>query len=361
MKLALIRRQFSATGGAELYLQRLLVALRDADHELHLFAETWNMRPEGVHLHPVVVNADRANRPRQFAEATRREVDRHEFDCVFSLERTLQQDVYRAGDGLHRVWLQRRRQFAPWWRKPFVTGGAFHRNMIQLESRTFAPDNTRHIIVNSEMVRGEIVENFNFPSHRIHLVRNGIDVDRFHRGNRKAVRGRLGIHDDEFVMLFVGSGWERKGLKYFLRAYRGVARENVRALIVGKGRPPAFGGSGAIFTGPMPQVEDAYAAADLLVFLPIYEPSSNVVAEALAADLPVITTRFNGAAELIREGKTGTVIHDPSDTPTVVHAIERWHAKRGQSETTPDKELSLDRNVTETMEILNLAAADKKR
>ena len=55
-------------------------------------------------------------------------------------------------------------------------------------------------------------------------------------------------------------------------------------------------------------LEDAYAAADLLVVLPIYEPCSNVVAEALAADLPVITTRCNGACELIREGKTGSII-----------------------------------------------------
>ena len=361
MKLALIRRQFSATGGAELYLQRLLIALREAGHELHLYTESWNSKPEDVKLHPISVKADRADRLPSFAKAVHQEIAKEDFDCIFSLERTLKQDVYRAGDGVHRVWLQRRKQFASWWRRPFVAGGAFHQNMLNLEARTFDPENTNHIIVNSEMVRGEILEHFDFPPHRIHLVRNGIDADRFHRGNRQAVRQKLGIKHDEFVMLFVGSGWERKGLKYFLRAYRGVAGENVRAVVVGKGRKPSFGTNGVIFTGPMEAIEDAYAVADLLVFLPIYEPSSNVVAEALAADLPVITTRFNGASELIRENKTGTIISDPSDTSAVVHAIERWHAKRGQNETTPDSELNLERNVEETMEILTLAAADKKR
>lgn len=361
MKLGLIRRQYSTTGGAELYLQRLLVALREAGHELHLFAESWNSQPEAVQLHPVKVNADRASRPLRFAEAVRREVARHDFDCVFSLERTLQQDVYRAGDGLHRVWLKRRRQFAPWWRKPFVARGAFHRNMRDLEAHTFDKKNTRHIIVNSEMVRAEILEHFNFPAERIHLVRNGIEVERFQGGNRETVRKRLGIQADEYVMLFVGSGWERKGLKFFLQAYRGLALKNVRALIVGKGRPPIFTVKGAIYTGTMPEIANAYAAADLLVFLPIYEPSSNVVAEALAAKLPVITTRFNGAAELIREGKTGSVIQDPSDTQSVIRAIEHWQAHRGKNENTPDLDLTLERNVTETMEILNLAAADKKQ
>ena len=42
--------------------------------------------------------------------------------------------------------------------------------------------NTRHIIVNSDMVRREILEYFHFPAHRIHLVRNGIDLDRYRRG-----------------------------------------------------------------------------------------------------------------------------------------------------------------------------------
>lgn len=361
MKLALIRRQFSATGGAELYLQRLLTTLRDAGHELHLYAESWDARPEGVQLHPIAVQAPRAGRPLQFALAVQRELARQSFDCVFSLERTLRQDVYRAGDGVHRVWLQRRRQFAPWWRRPFVASGAFHRNMLALEARTFDPENTSHIIVNSEMVRGEILDHSNFPAHRIHLVRNGIDTERFHRGDRATARRRLGIHDDEFVMLFVGSGWERKGLRFFLRAYRRVAHENIRAVVVGKGRRPRFGTAGVIFTGPMAEIENAYALADLLVFLPVYEPSSNVVAEALAAGLPVITTRFNGAAELIRENRTGTIIDDPSDTASVVRAIERWHARRGQNETTPDAELSLRRNADETMEILTLAAAEKRR
>jgi len=103
MKLALIRRHFSATGGAELYLQRLLGVLAERGHELHLLTESWEDAPAGVTVHPLRIRASRAQRPMRFAEAVREELGGQTFDCVFSLERTLLQDVYRAGDGVHRV------------------------------------------------------------------------------------------------------------------------------------------------------------------------------------------------------------------------------------------------------------------
>src|ERR1043166_3277676 len=147
MTLALIRRQFSATGGAELYLQRLLQALGQRGHELHLFAEAWSQNPAGVALHHVKVQGTRAQKAARFAEQVRQELARERFDCVFSLERTLKQDVYRAGDGVHRVWLERRRQFAPRWKRPFIGRGAFHSGMLRLENETLNPRTTRRVIV----------------------------------------------------------------------------------------------------------------------------------------------------------------------------------------------------------------------
>lgn len=361
MKLALIRRQFSATGGAELYLQRLLQALVKGGHEPHLFAESWEGELAGVRFHTVPVTGDRTQRPTRFADAVAAELTKHSFHVIFSLERTHHQDVYRAGDGVHRVWLQRRQQFAQWWRSPFVCAGRFHRNMMKLEARTFDPDNTRHIIVNSDMVRREILEHFHFPANRIHLVRNGIDLDRYRRGQRTATRERFGIKPDDTLLLFVGSGWERKGLRFVLRAFHRLKAPRVKLLVVGKGNPPFAVPDGVIFAGPMADVENAYAAADLLLFLPIYEPSSNVVAEALVADLPVITTSLNGASEIITPRRNGTVIADPRDTDAVVEAIRHWILQRGQAEMPPKHELSLERNVEETLSVLELAAREKQR
>ena len=360
MKLALVRRQFSATGGAELYAHRLLGALAARGHEVHLFAESWGDPLVGVTLHPIAMSGSRSARPLRFAEAVQRELAREKFDCVFSLDRTLKQDVYRAGDGVHRVWLDRRRQFAPWWRWPLIGRGAFHRNMIALEARTLDPANTRHIIVNSEMVQREIRQCFKFPPERIHLVRNGVNVARFQSGTREETRAHFGVKDDEFLLLFVGSGWERKGLRFLLEAMNMLADPRVKLLVVGKGKKSASPPLNVIFSGAMADVENAYAAADLFVFLPIYEPAANVCTEALAAGLPVVTSAQNGASELIAEGVNGSVIQNPADIPTVVKAIRFWMARPQCRPVQTVFDLSIDRNVSETLGVIELAAREKR-
>ncbi len=196
--------------------------------------------------------------------------------------------------------------------------------------KLFDPENTRHVIVNSEMVRREILENFSFPAGRIHLVRNGVDIARFQNGGRTETRERFGVNADDFLLLFAGSGRERKGLNFLLRAFRLLKKNNlkIKLLVVGKDHPPAVPPADAIFAGPVPDMENIYAAADLLVFPPIYEPSANVVIEALAAGRPVVTSKQNGASELIREGVNGSVVENPADIPALARAVLSGGAER---------------------------------
>ena len=362
MKLALIRRQFAAVGGAELYVQRLLSALVSAGHEVHLYAEKWQGAHPGVIMHTVPVKANRALGPVVFAEAVARILTNTNYDVVFSLERTVQQDVYRAGDGLHRVWLQQRKRYASWWRRPFVGLGAFHANMQALEARTFDPANTRHIIVNSDMVKQEILSHFPFPAERIHLIRNGVETARFQHQDRAAMRAQFGYKDSDFVLLFVGSGWERKGLPFLLRLMRQwqTSQPDVKLLVVGKGRLGSKPPPNVTLAGPMKKVEEAYAAADLMTFLPIYEPCANVIAEALSSGLPVITSRFNGANELIQPGINGHVLEDPADLPSLETAIHFWKSKSDRHPVPTDLPLDLETNVQSTLRLLESAAAEKK-
>jgi UDP-glucose:(heptosyl)LPS alpha-1,3-glucosyltransferase len=359
MRLALIRRQFAATGGAELYVQRLVVALVAGGHEVHLFAESWRGQAVGVRLREVRVNGGRAERATRFAEAVDGMLGAEKFDCVLSLERTLRQDVYRAGDGLHRVWLERRRQFAPWWKRPLIGRGAFHRNMMALEARTFDPAGTKHVIVNSEMVRGEIAQHFPaFPQERIHLVRNGVEVQRFQNVNRSAARQRFGLKEGDFTLLFVGSGWERKGLPWLLRYMAAQGHDvGLKMLVVSRDRMRGPVPPNVILTGPLADVEQAYAAADLLTFLPIYEPCSNVVTEALASGIPVITTAFNGASELIDSGVNGHVLDDPRDLAMLGMQINHWRSIKPARVLTREP-LDLETNVKSTIQVLELAAGN---
>ena len=249
---------------------------------------------------------------------------------------------------------------APWWKRPFVGMGRFHRNVLALEAATFDPRNTGRIIVNSRMVAAEIQRHFSFPADRVHLVRNGISTTRFLGVDRAAARARFGLRDDEYVFLFVGSGWERKGLPQLVAAMRSpeLSDGRTRLLVVGKGRlanvPP-----NVTLAGIVPEIQQAYAAADLLAFLPIYEPSANVVPEALASGLPVVTSSWNGASEWLVPDIDGDVVPDPDDTRAVVAMLAKWRDRGARRNHRDPADFDIARNVRETVAILERAARER--
>jgi UDP-glucose:(heptosyl)LPS alpha-1,3-glucosyltransferase len=139
-----------------------------------------------------------------------------------------------------------------------------------------------------------------------------------------------------------------------------LSQVDLKLLVVGKGKSPFITSRDYVFAGPMSDVENAYAAADLFIFLPIYEPSANVVVEALAAGLPVITSAQNGASELIQEGINGSVLPDPSDIDAVVESIAFWSSQRFMARPADTDPLRLERNVAETVKVLELAASERR-
>ena len=359
MNIALARREFGAGGGAELYLQRLIGALRDEGHGVVLVTSDAKAKPEGVEVRRVLLSGSRSARIAQFDEGVQTVLAGKPVDCLFSLERLSRQDVLRAGDGVHASWLEQRRRFSPAWKRWLVGRGAFHRAMMDLETRAYSLANTRHLIINSEMVGRDVCTRFGFPEERMHLVRNGVEGERWQRGDREAQRAKWGLVPDEFLLLFAGSGWERKGLHFVIAALKKMSDASLKLVVAGKGRPPRNTPSGVRFVGPMADLENAYAAADLFVFPPIYEPSANVVFEALAAGLPVVTSVCNGAAEVIEEGINGTVVADPSDIGSLVDAIQSWRACPNVRPVPVKADLSLERNVRETLAVLELAVAER--
>jgi UDP-glucose:(heptosyl)LPS alpha-1,3-glucosyltransferase len=326
VKIALIRQRYTPSGGAERYVAQLVAALTGAGHDVHLYARRWTDAPEGVTVHRVPgLPAPAFLRILSFAWMAGRMSRSGAYDLVHSFDRTIRPDIYRAGDGCHRAWLDRRRAIEGRARRGLDRLNPLHQSLLALERHLFQ-GGCRRIIANSRMVREEILRYYGTPGSSVRVIYTGVDLGRFHPGRgaaaRVAFREGLGVDPDDPVVLFAGSGFERKGLRFLLAA-AGRMREvrGLRIWILGKGdsrRVRALADRLGIadrvhLAGPVADPERWMGAADLFVLPTIYDPFSNACLEAMASGLPVITTAANGAAEVIEEGRSGAVVSDPRD------------------------------------------------
>jgi UDP-glucose:(heptosyl)LPS alpha-1,3-glucosyltransferase len=191
----------------------------------------------------------------------------------------------------------------------------------------------RTIIANSAMVKNEIIERYGTPAGRIHVVHNGVPAWRGEPALREETRARLGLAENDYALLFAGSGWERKGLGFALEAARRVP--GAKLFVAGRGKRRGLPKcDSATFLGPQSGAEmrALFSAVDVFVLPTLYDPFSNACLEALAAGLPVITTSANGFAEIVEPGVEGEILPEPADIPALVAAIAKWSdATRRQS------------------------------
>jgi UDP-glucose:(heptosyl)LPS alpha-1,3-glucosyltransferase len=187
------------------------------------------------------------------------------------------------------------------------------------------------------MVKADIISYYAYPADRISVVFNTVDLDRFHPRMREVYRAQkraeLGVGADSILLLFAGNNFRLKGLETLLRALPLLTAQfpnrDFRLLVAGRGRPRRYRSlmkklgisARVIFTGPLSPMEHYYAAADIYVHPTFYDSCSLTVLEALAAGLPAVTTRFNGAAQVIASQEGGMVINDPADAAELAAAV----------------------------------------
>lgn len=361
LTIAFARRGYSPSGGAESYLKRLAGGVADRGHKIVLFTTAEWPSTEWPFGDLVHVPADA---PLRFANELERMRPAAKCDLLMSLERVWQCDVYRAGDGVHRAWLDRRAEFAPRLQRVSTMLNPKHLATLRLEQSLFGRRGAGRVIANSHFVKSEIVGIYDYPAAQIDIVPNGIPLEAFRCDDhqRAAERRRLNLAGHTIAVLFVGSGWERKGLRFALDAVDSCDVPNVRLLVAGRGNQAHFRSPAVEFLGELGDVRNAYAAADVLLLPTIYDPFSNACLEALACGLPVITTRANGFAEIMREGIDGSIIERPNDIAAMGAALQFWSDPEQRAATRALRlELAsrydISVNAERTLEILLQAAA----
>ena len=359
MKIALVRARYNAFGGAERFAARTLAALgagTDGALDLAVIAREWRAEGAGqatrlIRCDPFYVGS--VWRDAGFARAVRARLRREHFDLVQSHERIAGLPLYRAGDGVHAAWLERRARAGGVATRVAIALNPHHRYLVATERAMFEHPDLRAVICNSHMVRHEIAERFAIANDKLVLVRNGVDLHRFHPDaravHRQAMRTKLDVPPGARVLLVVGSGFERKGVRVALHAMQGI--DGAVLVVVGGDKHAGdyhaeaarCGVAGRTrFVGPVADPLPYYAMADLFVLPTLYDPFPNAALEALACGVPLVTTDACGAAELV-DARIGRVV-PVDDAPALSEAIRsllaadapQWqamsHAARGAAE-----------------------------
>jgi UDP-glucose:(heptosyl)LPS alpha-1,3-glucosyltransferase len=195
-----------------------------------------------------------------------------------------------------------------------------------LEGHVYRRHLFRKLIPASEFEKEQILKYYRVTPSDIIPVHGGVDYEAFNppdkERRRKALREKYGYSPRDVVCLFVGYDFRRKGLKYLLRALPLIDEKMKLLAVGGVGSLPEYRKIASelgveervTFTGPVYEnSRDFFYAADLFIFPTLFDPFGTVVVEAMAAGLPVITSRRVGAAELITPGKDGLLLEDPKD------------------------------------------------
>jgi UDP-glucose:(heptosyl)LPS alpha-1,3-glucosyltransferase len=327
VKIALAHKRLDLRGGTERDLFKTAEGLRDLGHEVHLFCSEYGApSPPGVTAHRIpVLRFGRTARLWSFALWAPEIIEQTGCDVVLSFGRMIEQDVLRCGGGTHRGFLQRLGAEGGLARRLWQKVSLYHRSLLALERRQYAAHRLQSIIAVSAEVKRDIMANYPVDGAKIAVLYNGVDLNRFHPAKGRefgaAVRARWNIPVDAPLVLFVGSGFRRKGLDRLLAIWNLPELAKLYLLVVGsdarfgsyQARAAARAPGRIIFAGRQDDIENYYAAADLAALPALQEAFGNVVLEALASGLPVLVSRGVGAAEVFAGSIAGSVVDRPDD------------------------------------------------
>jgi UDP-glucose:(heptosyl)LPS alpha-1,3-glucosyltransferase len=317
-----------------MYIADLSRRLAADGHDVHLYACQWqeSALPASIRYHRLPKpRGPRFLRPWQFGAACRRALQDARHLVSIGFNKTWGQDILYPQGGLHAASADHNllKYDQPWERKLVRLVKCLdpaHRSFMRLEQRQYLGSQRPLIVVNSHMVQRHFQQYYDIDTADVRVIWSAIDPNRFQEHNRPRRRvewrQRWGIEPEEIVGLFVAMNYRLKGLGPLLRAVAMLQTDHpFRLLVVGDPNTRFYerearrlGIVGKVcFAGYHADTSNCYFASDFLVHPTFYDPCSLVVLEALACGLPVITSRYNGASELLHPPREGYVVVDPHD------------------------------------------------
>ncbi|MCP4712602.1 MAG: glycosyltransferase family 4 protein, partial [Planctomycetes bacterium] len=312
----------------------------------------------------------------------------HEYDVIHSMVPLVRADVYQPRGGSVLYSARRHcRSFDSKFKQKFKQATMWMNRARQVRIRAEAElcrsEQGSVVAALSDYVAGQFKDEYDLPSERLRVIANGIDVDRCNLDEAQAagkkLRRQFDKNDDLAIFIFAAQNQRLKGLSNLIRAGQHVLEQKTserdfRILVFSGWEYERYWRQAdqlglnqrVIFMGATERLIEMLQMCDGVVLPSFNDACSRVILEGLAAGKPGITTRYNGAAELLGEGKYGFVVEDGDDVKGLAEAMLSLCDRRRHQEMCEaiekDKvveQVSIRRHVRQLVELFQEIAGKK--
>ncbi|HEY3241882.1 MAG TPA: glycosyltransferase family 4 protein [Phycisphaerae bacterium] len=333
-------------GGAETSTLQFVRHLTDQGIQVELFTRSRLSPVPGMGVQTIRVrNPSRGRCSARFAAIAARKVS-GTYDLVHAITPCLAADIYEPRGGLVVEALERNvairsRPAAKAFKRLTARLNYRQRVMLRMQQRLLTRRPPPMVIAISGYVARQLKHHYHFPESHIRQILNGVDPDQTDAAQRCAdrdsIRALYQIPPGDLLTLTVAHNFKLKGVGCWiaslclLRDSPQAHGARIQSLVVGGDHPlrwqrmaARYGVADRIrFTGPTQRIAAFYHAADVLVHPTFYDPCSRVVLEAMMSGLPVVTTRFDGSADVVEDGVSGFVLQTPTDVAGLADRVRR--------------------------------------
>jgi UDP-glucose:(heptosyl)LPS alpha-1,3-glucosyltransferase len=299
-----------ARGGAERYTVDLAGGLARRGHDVRIIATSFsNVVDPSMRVHLDARAPTRRGRYGKFLRLLDRHLTNERFDIVHAMLPVHRCDIYHPHAGMAAEQMEKSNA----WFNPR------RRAMAAVERALLDVPNSPIVLALSEYVKRSIRRYYALPDGRLTTLFNAVDLDRFSPGPAHVGRPRV-------LGLIIANDFARKGVGEAIRAVEIVNDPSLNLQIAGRGEagPDDVATHWPVsFCGPVDDPRPLYREADFFVLPTKHDPCSLVVLEALAMGLPVISTKLNGATEIMTDGVHGYVLDDPRDVNALADAMRK--------------------------------------
>ena len=374
----IVERANIALGGAERSVFELAAALSGQGTKVTILAATGQPNTKNVN---VVCRDKPGSRVKfsVFAEALREHLSKNDYDIIHSVLPFDFADVYQPRGGTYAESIQRhiasfQNPFVESYKKITAWTNLRRSTLLQTERQLAHRADGPVIAALSEYVAEQFKRHYSTDAQRIIVIPNGVkterrvDKDRADRLRTQILtKVRVRESDHPILFLFVAHNFRLKGLGVLLKAMSLIAPQNTKRkcclVVVGSDKTRKYhrfakrlnansSGPRVVFLGHFSHIQSILSIADVAVLPTFYDPSSRFILEALGAGKPVITTKFNGAADLFVDQRHGRVIDRPENIDALAEAMS-WFTHSDNIQKT--SQAIVEDNLKETVSVGRVA------